>query len=88
MTERCYPAFIHGVTEEQASPVAGNGPPLGVQGSRFNVDETACLFELPSPLAPMLTPRSTRFSRFPTFLARAKRQQQPPRTPHAKGVRR
>jgi hypothetical protein len=36
--------IIHGrVTEEQASPVAGNGhaPRSKVQRSRFNVDETA-----------------------------------------------
>ena len=33
MTESCRPVPIHGVTQEQVSPVAGNGPPLGVQGS-------------------------------------------------------
>jgi hypothetical protein len=41
--------IIHsGVTEERASPVAGNGPllPLRVQGSTFNVEETAYFFEL------------------------------------------
>ena len=31
MTQNRQPVSIHGVTEKQTSPVAGNGPPLGLR---------------------------------------------------------